>query len=328
MAVMGMQSSSTGVGGQARGLVVALVVAACGPKPGAPESGETSAGTSSGDAGETTDSTTSTSASTSPTSATGAEPTGAATTTDVGTTTTTTMTETTTATTGEASGTTGSSGPISCGAKIYDCGNGEDDDGDGKIDLADPECTSPCDGDEGSFQTALPSGGADCLQDCFWDANWGVGDDGCQLKLKCDPLGPALPACAFDPDAACGPNKGVQLERQCLANCLPTTPNGCDCLGCCHVLSGGQTIDVYLGSSPECRLDNLGGCAPCSFHDECANPCAPEDCELCFGQPGLPPGCAAPGCPNGEPCTIDELGVSSCAPGMYCVTGCCAPATW
>lgn len=63
-----------------------------------------------------------------------------------------------------------------------------------------------------------------------------------------------------------------------------------------------------IGSGPDCRLDNLAGCSPCTFHEASDNPCEPEKCELCFGQKQLPPGCDAPGCEGSEPCTIDDEG--------------------
>ena len=76
----------------------------------------------------------------------------------------------------------------------------------------------------------------------------------------------------------------IDLGPQCVPACGPVTPNGCDCFGCCHVQTGDGTIDIYLGSGPDCRLDNLAGCSPCTFHEACDNPCEPEKCELCFGQ--------------------------------------------
>jgi hypothetical protein len=42
--------------------------------------------------------------------------------------------------------------PVPCGGAIGQCNDREDNDGDGLVDLDDPECTGPCDDDEGSFQ--------------------------------------------------------------------------------------------------------------------------------------------------------------------------------
>ena len=68
------------------------------------------------------------------------------------------------------------------------CSDGIDNDGDGLIDSADPECTGPADNDESSFATGIPGDNMDaCKQDCFFDGNSGMGDDGCQWQLECDP---------------------------------------------------------------------------------------------------------------------------------------------
>src|SRR5262249_30355412 len=68
------------------------------------------------------------------------------------------------------------------------CSDGIDNDGDGLIDLADPECVGPLDNDESSFATGIPGDNIDaCKQDCFFDGNSGMGDDGCQWQLQCDP---------------------------------------------------------------------------------------------------------------------------------------------
>ena len=69
------------------------------------------------------------------------------------------------------------------------CSDGIDNDGDGKIDYDDPECVGPLDNDESSFATGIPGDNMDaCKQDCFFDGNSGVGDDGCEWQLKCDPM--------------------------------------------------------------------------------------------------------------------------------------------
>src|SRR5947207_6303314 len=68
------------------------------------------------------------------------------------------------------------------------CSDGIDNDGDGKIDYADPECVGPLDNDESSFATGIPGDNIDaCKQDCFFDGNSGMGDDGCLWQLKSDP---------------------------------------------------------------------------------------------------------------------------------------------
>src|SRR6478609_3127994 len=47
----------------------------------------------------------------------------------------------------------------------------------------------PLDNDESSFATGIPVDNIDaCKQDCFFDGNSGMGDDGCMWQLKCDPM--------------------------------------------------------------------------------------------------------------------------------------------
>ena len=67
------------------------------------------------------------------------------------------------------------------------CSDGIDNDGDGKTDYNDPECVGPLDNDEGTYATGIPGDNIDaCKQDCFFDGNSGMGDDGCMWQLKCD----------------------------------------------------------------------------------------------------------------------------------------------
>ena len=204
-----------------------------------------------------------------------------------------------------------------CGGKVYACGDALDNDGDGLIDYADPECTTPCDDAEVSFQTDLPGQNEDCKSDCYFDENTGVGDDQCQQNLRCDGENPgALIGCDYDPEfKMCE----VAVEDTCLSSCVPLVPNGCDCFGCCEI--GDRT--VYLDGSPDCRLDNLEACQSCTLNTECANPCEAEKCELCFGQTvaNLSDEC------NGEPACPDGVGScashSDCPAGDFCQTGCC-----
>ncbi|EDM80966.1 putative lipoprotein [Plesiocystis pacifica SIR-1] len=211
-------------------------------------------------------------------------------------------------------------GPIECGGQVYACGDEIDNDRDGKVDLDDPECISPCDDNESSFQTDLPGQNNDCKADCYFDSNSGSGDDKCEWNLKCDPENPGAEiGCEYDPEfnpAMCM----VQLEQDCLDFCVPNVPNGCDCFGCCEV--DGQFI--YLDSSPNCSLDNLDGCQNCTFYEDCANPCVPEECELCFGQDPseLDEDCEEPSCPEGFDSCINT---ADCPEGFFCSTGCCYP---
>ncbi|MCA9695918.1 MAG: hypothetical protein KC431_00220, partial [Myxococcales bacterium] len=208
---------------------------------------------------------------------------------------------------------------IFCGNAIYECGDTIDNDNDNMIDLDDSDCTTPCDDDESSLQTNLPGQNNDCKQDCFWDSNSGQGDDHCVWNLKCDPENPGADVgCAYDPNFN---QCNVQMPQSCLDFCVPLVPNGCDCFGCC--LIGNEYY--YLDSNPDCSLDNLAACNHCTFFDNCANQCEPENCELCFGQDpeDLPDECGGePTCPpNLDPC----VDTAECDEGWYCQTGCCVP---
>ena len=89
------------------------------------------------------------------------------------------------------------------------CSDGIDNDGDGKIDYADPECVGGLDNDESSYATGIPGDNVDaCKQDCFFDGNSGMGDDGCMWQLKCDPQ-TTNAACPYDQAYATSARDGV-----------------------------------------------------------------------------------------------------------------------
>ena len=214
--------------------------------------------------------------------------------------------------------------PTLCGGQLYACGDMIDNDGDGFYDLDDPECTSPCDDDEGSFQTGLPGDNMDCHQDCFFDGNSGHGDDGCNWNLHCDPEDPgAGVGCEYTGGNNCTAPQQAQ-SQECLDACQPLVPAGCDCFGCCAVeLGNGDTAAIFLNSGPDCALDNLSACASCTLQtDACGNTCDRDGCELCFGQTDLPPWCNGNVCDAGaDVCTT----TSDCISGYYCLQGCCFP---
>lgn len=231
--------------------------------------------------------------------------------------------------------------PVLCGAALQLCGDCIDNDGDGLVDAADPECLGPCDNDEASLVTGNRRGvNGSCRTDCYFDRNAGGGDDGCNWLYSCDPLSTSandfapsgLPMCEYDASAsACTMSEGALSA--CNQGCLPLTPNGCDCFGCCE-LPAGSGIHVWLGA-PEvadgsCNLDDpLGpnGCPRCTPVDACRNPC--EACELCVGKPELPASCGAggqplPSCPSSQRPCAPAQGIQ-CGQLEYCITGCCAP---
>ena len=192
-----------------------------------------------------------------------------------------------------------------CFGKVYACGDGKDNDGDKLIDASDPECTGPCDNDEGSFELKIPGVNVDpCKQDCYWDNNSGNGNDKCDWSHKCDPKNPGAtlkPPCVYDPKY----NKcNDPAPPQCLKNCLPITPNGCDCFGCCEIYTpkGKYKETVFLGSGSSCTVKTPQNCRACTQVTACLNQCG--TCELCLGKTisDLPPSCfKPPGTDSGTP---------------------------
>jgi hypothetical protein len=222
-----------------------------------------------------------------------------------------------------------------CGNATLACGNCEDDDGDGLADAADPECLGPCDGNEAElFSGDAPRVNGSCRTDCYFDRNVGAGDDGCSWSYRCDPLAQApeyfptgLESCGYDPAAAVcslSPNE----QSACAAGCLPLTPNGCDCFGCCELpASSGRFI--WLGSESldldHCELSTVADparCRPCTPVAECQNDCA--ECELCVGKTSLPASCSGglPVCATGQQ-ACDPSIEATCGGNEYCITGCC-----
>ncbi|HET9932853.1 MAG TPA: hypothetical protein VFQ35_19250 [Polyangiaceae bacterium] len=214
----------------------------------------------------------------------------------------------------------------------YQCGDCMDNDGDGLVDAEDPECTGPCDNDEKYFSSGLPQqSGGNCRRDCYFDRDAGSGNDRCDWSYTCDKLSiaPAFPptgesSCAYQESASCADLRQTQ-DAMCLEVCLPITPNGCDCFGCCELPARSNNF-VWLGStrngSPSCDLAHANdqtACAPCTPVDSCFNHC--DDCEVCAGATTVGPGCtgSTPLCSFGTPC-----GPRAACPGTtYCISGCC-----
>jgi hypothetical protein len=222
------------------------------------------------------------------------------------------------------------------------CSDGIDNDGDGLIDSADPECTGSADNDEGSFATGIPGDNVDaCKQDCFFDGNSGMGDDGCQWQLQCDPL-IKTGSCTYDPSYVAKHadlcSTTASQSQKCIDNCRKYVPNGCDCFGCCAV--PGSTTAVRLSSTcTEKDLADPTKCSPCTQVTQCMNTCG--RCELCVGKTTVPADCGYdagtspdaspppdsgygnPACADGVSCTTGAA--TTCPTGYGCVTGCCLP---
>jgi len=198
-----------------------------------------------------------------------------------------------------------------------------DNDGDGAIDAWDTECTGPIDNDEGSFMLAIPDlcETALCGLDCGFDYNSGWGDDGCVGNVGC-----------YTTTRDCGPDAGATCPataEKCVDFCLPLTPNGCDCFGCCDVQrpDGSHATALVLscqsqGCSEE-TLDDPEVCPPCEQVPDCNNPC--EHCEYCFGKTVLPADCPADGDQGCRPDQAKCTPTSPCPRDQYCLTGCCIP---
>ncbi len=232
-----------------------------------------------------------------------------------------------------------------CQGKVYRCGDCRDNDGDGLIDSDDPECTGPCDDTEDSYYGGIPGqNNAPCRQDCYFDQDTGAGDDQCYWSHECDPysVAPDFPPsgdshCAYQPDvkipgtdASCQELSETQQGR-CLDVCLPLTPNGCDCFGCCelpaqsgnYVWIGSSTQNV--GTCDEAHLDDPTACHPCTQVTSCLNKC--DACEVCVGRTTPLADCGSSNplrCPNGY-AACGQPGEPDCDLGYYCTTGCCVP---
>ncbi|HEX6242509.1 MAG TPA: hypothetical protein VFZ61_16465 [Polyangiales bacterium] len=198
-----------------------------------------------------------------------------------------------------------------CKDQLCQCDNGLDDDDDGLIDGFDPECTGPFDKDEGSFSIGVPSGNPKC-DDCYFDESGNSNDDECEVAAHCSVDG--TPAGAPASCNQCEPS------GDCVNNCKPRTPNGCDCFGCCDIPFQGGTVRVKLADT--CTMKDLGDpqrCPPCVIPEnaDCYNPC--ERCELCAGKTSLPSGCGSNTCADGRTCKL----TSECRATEYCTHGCC-----
>lgn len=250
---------------------------------------------------------------------------------------------------------------IACNEKILECGDCEENDSDGLVDSMDPQCLGPCDNTEGP---ALEPGiggdtGDQCKRDCYFDYGNGPGNDDCHWAYSCDPLAPK-DKCDYDQSRVGGSDCPNPQSKQCLDLCLPVTPNGCDCFGCCTFPelagkgAGGKDRFVWIGrtEAPFCTFGSVNddaACPPCTPEPSCLNTCG--RCEICIGKTTIPSDCI-PTTPDGGvqlhdggsspdagTSTTDGGGDSTrCSAGIqacglpgdtlcqadeYCITGCC-----
>lgn len=242
-----------------------------------------------------------------------------------------------------------------CDGRILECGDCRDNDGDGRTDWRDPECLGPCDNTEGPALISDVGGvtGSTCHVDCYFDFGNGMGSgsDDCWWSHECDPLEPESPVCDYRESLVGNPQfcPDEQSDR-CTDICLPFTPNGCDCFGCCTFpeLAGagenGEDGYVWIGAKDPsnrgmCTFADIldeSKCPRCTPVPNCLNACG--HCEICIGKPELPDDCYPEDsddtdtekdppdeqCPPGiETCSFDDL--VPCEEGYYCISGCCQP---
>jgi hypothetical protein len=246
--------------------------------------------------------------------------------------------------------------PTMCDGHLLECGDCEDNDGDGRTDWRDPECLGPCDNTEGPGLSSGVGGvnRANCGVDCYFDFGNGPGNDDCHWDHRCDALEPEAPNCEYDEDRLGGRDCPLEQSEQCTDFCLPYTPNGCDCFGCCTFPEletsgpGGTPAHVWIGNLDE---DNVSTCTFDTFLDEEKCPrCTPVEgcnnecgrCEICVGKTEVPDDCFESennggddvGTPDGggsdnpdqcpeaqQPC--GQEGQDECERTYYCITGCC-----
>ena len=233
-----------------------------------------------------------------------------------------------------------------CQGKVYQCGNCLDDDGDQLLDSDDPDCTGPCDNTEDSYFGGIPGqNNAPCREDCYFDQDTGAGNDHCYWDQECDPLAvaPTYPPsgdarCSYSPGATV-PGSGSTCEElsatqasACLSYCLPITPNGCDCFGCCELPADSGNF-VWIGAAQQnvgtcdaAHVADPSACPPCTRVESCFNACSA--CEVCVGRSAPAAGCTTPGadrCLAGA-AACGQPGEADCPMGYYCVTGCCEAA--
>jgi hypothetical protein len=216
----------------------------------------------------------------------------------------------------------GGGGGGRCEPAKAQCNNCIDDDKDGLTDGSDPHCAGPLDDDEATFSTGIPGDNQDDKkQDCFFDGNSGM----CQVHTCC-----LLPApCDEETYGIFNPETDCALADSCVEDCVPLTPPGCDCFGCCTICApgNGECFDILISTaiSPDCDVNDLGSdaCVKCVKSEVCSAPdCDPDACILCPGQSDddLPPGCDGDNqCPGGATCKTS----GDCEGNDYCSNECC-----
>ncbi|HQP34626.1 MAG TPA: hypothetical protein PLI95_05595, partial [Polyangiaceae bacterium] len=179
--------------------------------------------------------------------------------------------------------------PTTCDGKLLQCGDCLDNDNDGKVDWTDRECLGPCDNTEGPGLDSDVGGttGTSCGVDCYFDYGNGPGNDMCMWDHRCDPLVPEKSSqCGtYVPSMVGGKDCPDTQVQQCADFCIPYTPNGCDCFGCCTFPQlkdkgpDGGIGYVWIGAMDDdnvstCTFDDILDpvkCPPCTPVGNCLN---------------------------------------------------------
>jgi hypothetical protein len=248
-----------------------------------------------------------------------------------------------------------------CQGKTYACGDCVDNDNDcgvlprspsAGIDTgSDLNCLGPCQDNEAGLAGLIPGqNNAPCKMDCYFDADSGGGNDGCEWDHECDPFLPG-------DEVKCDNLKDVQLvggnpKTYCWAAtpapprptsipagdpgdiaaystqptscwdftdpvapgdnyCGPLVPNGCDCFGCC--LIPGMANPIYLGSTDAAGVNT---CTIESLGD-------PTKCSPCTQVPGCLNTCATCEICVGKPVPEPECECQVCRDGQQLCGGPC-----
>ena len=185
------------------------------------------------------------------------------------------------------------------------CSDGIDNDGDGKIDYADPECVGGLDNDESSYATGIPGDNVDaCKQDCFFDGNSGMGDDGCMWQLKCDPMNTNA-QCPYDQNYAHPARERVL--GVCVAVAVAASTSARSWFRTAVTASAAAQCRArrrrsgWLRRAPRRTSAIPTKCPPCTQVTQCMTPCG--HCDYCIGKETLPADCTTDG---GTPYTLPD----------------------
>jgi hypothetical protein len=217
----------------------------------------------------------------------------------------------------EADGSEADAAVSLCKKGVCACSDGIDNDGDQLTDGMDPECLYSLDDDESSFATGTHDATSITkgCQDCFFDGDSNFAE-GCKRSAVCTR--------DSDRGQGCGGGNRCAPSDECKSACIPNTPNGCDCFGCCEVRGFPQLPNLAVRLEQSCAFDEKtladpNKCRRCTLSESCRNAC--DECELCLGKTTLPAQCASTSvCSGGRPVCGAQL---PCRDEEYCHLGCC-----